>query len=108
MTGYYVEPTASVPHTASDARDQVDIRWHAEADKLEIHDANGEFLLRTSSPGSVRRGWLRVRDTVGDHLPSRITAATGYREFIAVSLDGRALCAVSVEDDEDWIVTHVF
>ncbi|MEV5971805.1 hypothetical protein [Streptomyces sp. NPDC051921] len=108
MTGIYVQPTSSIPHTNPDARDQVDFRWHAEAERIRIYDQDAEFLLLTSNPGSERRGWLRVRDTIRNRLPSRLADSTGFREFIAVSVDGRSLCAVSVEDDDDWIVTHRF
>jgi hypothetical protein len=108
VTGYYVRPAVSIPCTAPDAPDQIDHRWHQEAEALRVYDRDGEFLLRTSNAESEGRGWIRLRDTVRTRLPSRIASSTGYREFIAVSLDGGSLCAVSVEEDEDWIVTHVF
>ncbi|MFE4591823.1 PH domain-containing protein [Streptomyces laurentii] len=108
VTGHYVRPAVSIPRTSPTALDQIDRRWHEEAEYLRIYARDGEFLLRTSDAGSEERGWLRLRDTVRTRLPSRIKSSTGYREFIAVSLDGRSLCAVSIEEDEDWIVTHVF
>ncbi|MFF5919348.1 hypothetical protein ACFY8C_13465 [Streptomyces flavochromogenes] len=86
----------------------MDALWHDEADRMGIPDGNGEFLLLATYPGSLARGWLKVKDLAGGHLPSRIAAASGSREFVAVSLDGKSLCAVSVEEYEDWIVTHSF
>ncbi|MET9105452.1 hypothetical protein [Streptomyces zhihengii] len=59
-------------------------------------------------PGGSAVGWVRVRERVGSGLPSRVAAVTGSPEFIAVSTDGRRLCAASVEDAEYWIVVHGF
>ncbi|MFE7514989.1 PH domain-containing protein [Streptomyces sp. NPDC057540] len=86
----------------------MDALWHAEADRLGILDSNGEFLLLATYPGSFTRGWIRVRDSIGGRLPSRIATASGSHDFIAVSLDGKSLCAVSAEENEHWIVTHSF
>ncbi|MEV8586767.1 hypothetical protein AB0424_07450 [Streptomyces sp. NPDC051180] len=108
VAGGFVQPTARVPHSDPAARDRVDALWHAEADRVRILDSNGEFLLLATYPGSFTRGWLRMRDSIGDHLPSRIATASGSRDFIAVSLDGKSMCAVSAEEYEDWIVTHSF
>ncbi|MGI5356376.1 hypothetical protein ACQI4E_13865 [Streptomyces sp. CA-252508] len=108
VSGGNVRPTLTVNHRDPGAREQVDTLWHQEAERLKIFDQNGEFLLLATYPGSLAKGWLRMKDSVGNHLPSRIAAATGYRDFIAVSLDGKSLCAVSVEEYEDWIVTHSF
>ncbi|MGW9447924.1 hypothetical protein [Streptomyces sp. NPDC055632] len=108
VSGGNVQPTVTVPHKVPNARDRVDSLWHEEADRLRIFNERREFLLLATYPGSLTRGWIRMRDSIGTHLPSRIAAATGHRGFIAVSLDGTSLCAVSVEEYEDWIVTHSF
>ncbi|MEU3480427.1 hypothetical protein ACI2LO_07085 [Streptomyces sp. NPDC033754] len=107
-TGGFAQPTVTVHHTDPAARDRVDALWHQEADRMSILDRNREFLLLATYPGSLTRGWIRVRDSLGTRVPSRIAAATGSRDFIAVSLDGKSLCAVSVEEYEDWIITHSF
>ncbi|MFJ4336847.1 hypothetical protein [Streptomyces sp. NPDC088915] len=108
MAGYEVEPTTTVPQKDPDARKRVDALWHEEAERLGIFDQDGEFLLYAGYPGSRARGWIRMRDATGARLPSRIAAATGNQEFIAASLDGRSMCAVSVEEYDDWIITHSF
>ncbi len=108
MVGYEVKPTRTVPRKAPDVRDRVDLVWHEEADRTGLFDEDGEFLLFFWIPGDPTGGWLRVRDPIGTRLPSRIAAATGNREFIAASLDGRHMCAVSVEEYDDWIITHSF
>ncbi|MFE5973363.1 hypothetical protein ACFQ64_14520 [Streptomyces sp. NPDC056460] len=108
VTGGFIQPAARVSHSDPSARDLLDDLWHDEADRLGILDANGEFLLLATYPGSLTRGWIRVRDSIGGRLPSRIAAASGSREFIAIALDRTALCAVSTEEYEDWIVTRSF
>jgi hypothetical protein len=108
VTGGYVQPAVAVPHSAPDLEERIDRNWHAQATRIGLHSGDGRFLLRLSNPGSEARGWLHVRDEIAERLPSRMASATGCREFIAVSLDGKHLCAVSLEDDEDWIVTHEF
>jgi hypothetical protein len=86
----------------------VDVLWHEEASRMGLFDRNREFLLFFWPSGSPTGEWRRMRDTVGTRLPSRIATATGNPEFIAASLDGRSLCAVSVEEYDDWIITHSF
>ncbi|MFJ4871271.1 hypothetical protein [Streptomyces sp. NPDC088757] len=109
MAGFEVVPTRTVPQKDPDARERVDALWHEEADRMGLFDGEGEFLLLVSRLSeSSTGGWLRMRDTIGTRLPSRIAAATGNQEFIAVSLDGRSMCAVSVEEYDDWIITHSF
>ncbi|MFF9849364.1 hypothetical protein [Streptomyces litmocidini] len=58
--------------------------------------------------GGHGTGWIRVRDLVGTVLPSRIRAGTGLTEFMAVSVDGRIMCAVSDEEYDKWIIVHRF
>ncbi|MGA5217716.1 hypothetical protein ACPCAE_16850 [Streptomyces cinereoruber] len=102
------QPTLIVPRRGPSAGDQVDALWHQEAERLEIFDRDREFLLFATYPGTLARGWIRVKDSNGTRTPSRIAAATGHSDFIAVSLDGKSLCAVSYEEYEIWIVTHSF
>ncbi|WP_435187541.1 hypothetical protein [Streptomyces sp. bgisy126] len=106
--GGNTQPTLTVSRKDPNASDQVNTLWHQEADRLKIFDQDREFLLFATYPGTLARGWIRVKDSKGARLPSRIAAATGYSDFIAVSLDGKSLCAVSYEEYEIWIVTHSF
>ncbi|MFG2598460.1 hypothetical protein [Streptomyces sp. NPDC048462] len=48
-----------------------------------------------------------MKDSVETGLPSRVASATGSPEFLALSVDGRHLCAVTSEEDEYWIVTRI-
>lgn len=108
VTGGYVQPTVRIRHSRTDRFDAVDRHWQEQAKRLHLKTERNDFLLLLSNPGSEERGWLHVQDELSERLASRVHSATGRREFIALSLDGRKLCAVSVEDDEDWIVTHTF
>ncbi|MFF8472482.1 hypothetical protein [Streptomyces sp. NPDC015414] len=87
----------------------LDVRWReAAASLLTSHD--GEFLIMLWGPGSIRKGWLRVRDREQSRagLPSRVCAAIGRPEFCCLSVDGKVLCAATVEQGEYWIVVHEF
>ncbi|MFD3532866.1 hypothetical protein [Streptomyces sp. NPDC058664] len=108
VVGYEVKPTTTVLQTDPNVRERVDALWYEEADRMGLFDRDGEFLLFSWPPGSPSGEWRRMRDATGTRLPSRIATATGNPEFIAASLDGRSLCAVSVEEYEDWIITHSF
>ncbi|MBX9424238.1 hypothetical protein [Streptomyces lateritius] len=108
MVGYEVKPTKTILQTDPNMRERVDALWHEEAHRMGLIDRNGEFLLLFWFSGSPKREWRRMRDATSTRIPSRIATATGDPEFIAVSLDGRSLCAVSVEEYEDWIITHSF
>jgi hypothetical protein len=107
VTGGYVQPVVSVRRESATAMESLDAQWQAFAAPLFASPAEG-FLLILGGPGSLSEGWFLVRDPIGVHLPSRIASVTGRPEFMALSRNGKNLCAVSVEDDEYWVVTHDF
>ncbi len=108
VNGGEVKPKYAVPYRSGEVPGDLDTLWHAEADAVSLYTDTGEFLLVLPGPGSSRGGWLCVRDTVGERLPSRIATITNQPEFIAMSLDGRQVCATSREEYEYWIITHRF
>ncbi|MEV5796815.1 hypothetical protein [Streptomyces collinus] len=108
VTGIEVQPTAVVPVAASRAGDELDEKWHQHASASSFYGNRGEFLILPPVSGGSGIGWVEVIDPIGEHLPSRIAAVAGSPEFLAVSHDGRRLCAVSVEDDEYWVLLHKF
>ncbi|MEU5538261.1 hypothetical protein [Streptomyces sp. NPDC020362] len=108
VTGFEVQPTAVVLTSSSRAADELDEKWHHYASVSSVYDSKGEFLILPPVSGGSEIGWVGVADPIGEHLPSRIAAVTGSPEFLAVSPDGRHLCAVSVEEDEYWVVQHEF
>ncbi|MFJ6843786.1 hypothetical protein ACIQRE_14060 [Streptomyces griseoluteus] len=82
--------------------------WYSQSSRLSLCGEAAEFLIMPPRAGGSKLGWVKVKDQVGIDLPSRIASVTGSPEFIALSLDGRRLCAVSVEDCEYWVVVHNF
>ncbi|TVZ82693.1 hypothetical protein [Streptomyces sp. BK340] len=87
----------------------LDTRWQEVAAPL-FTSHGGEFLIILWGPGSLRKGWFRVHEpkNLGAGLPSRVCAVIGRPEFCCLSLDGKALYAVTAEQGEYWIVTHEF
>ncbi|MEU9312856.1 hypothetical protein [Streptomyces sp. NPDC048256] len=108
VSGFEVEPVATVPAAAPHAADELDEAWHRHASQASLYGENGEFLILPPVPGGSAIGWVRVKDPVGKNLPSRISRVTGSPEFVAVSVDGRHLCAASVEESDYWVVVHEF
>ncbi|MFE0451682.1 hypothetical protein ACFW2D_10380 [Streptomyces sp. NPDC058914] len=105
VSGFEVEPVAAIPASTPHAADELDDAWHHHAAQASLY---GEFLVLPPVPGGSKVGWVRVKDPVGKNLPSRISGVTGAPEFVAVSVDGRHLCAASVEESHYWVVVHEF
>ncbi|MCX4431951.1 MULTISPECIES: hypothetical protein [Streptomyces] len=108
VTGFEVEPVAVIPASSPRAADELDEKWHHCASTSALYGDKGEFLILPPLSGGSEIGWVAVTDPVGEHLPSRIAAATGSPEFLAVSMDGHHLCAASAEEDDHWVVRHEF
>lgn len=108
VSGFEVEPVTATPASSPHAADELDEAWHRHAAQVSLYGEDGEFLILPPVPGGSQVGWVRVKDPVGKNLPSRICAATGSPEFIAVSVNGRHLCATSVEESDYWVVVHEF
>ncbi|TVT23542.1 hypothetical protein FNH05_33000 [Amycolatopsis rhizosphaerae] len=108
VAGYEVVPRHTVAISSENAGEEIDRLWHAVADELSIYSEDAEFLLDLPGPRQDTPGWLRARDLRRTRLPSRIHSVTGSWEFIALSENGRRLCAVSKEEYDYWIVARTF
>ncbi|MEV4970006.1 hypothetical protein [Streptomyces scopuliridis] len=108
VTGVNVEPTVSVQESLADAMGELDRQWHTQISRSPQTSDDDEFFILPPVKGGSKIGWVRVKDSGGSNLPSRIAAATGSPEFLTLSTDGHHLFAVTVEDDEYWIVVHKF
>ncbi|MFF7443400.1 hypothetical protein [Streptomyces sp. NPDC008122] len=108
FAGYEVKPTTTVSHARPDAAAELDRQWDSLATSAQLVDEYGEFCVPAPGPGRDESQWIRVKDPVGADLPSRLLAGTGQAEFLAVSVDGRTLCAVSDEEYDKWIIVHRF
>ncbi|MEV7671102.1 hypothetical protein [Streptomyces sp. NPDC088752] len=91
-------PSALIHDPLPDAGAELDRRWDAGAAAARLVSPKGEFYVMPPTPDGHEIGWVRVRDLVGTGLPSRVLAATGRAAFLAISLDGRALGAVTDEE----------
>jgi hypothetical protein len=108
VNGVDVQPVVKVSDSAPHALEELSREWHRRSGGARLYSSSGDFLLMPPGSGGSKVGWVRVRDRVGADLPSRVAAATGVPEFIAVSVDGHHLCASTVEDDDYWVVVHEF
>lgn len=107
VTGAEVKPTVTVPESRPDVMAELNRQWLAETSRLPLVSGAGEFLIVPPGRGGSSVGWVLVKDPGDTGLPSRVASATGSPEFLALSADGRHLCAVTSEEDEYWMVTRV-
>lgn len=102
------EPAARVSQSLPDALSEVDRQWLAQAERESLFAEDGSFLISVAGPGAFEAGWVRVRWPGNARLASTLVQDEGSLEFVAMSTDGRVLCAVTTEEYDFWIVTHVF
>ncbi|MGW8761927.1 hypothetical protein ACWGN5_05415 [Streptomyces sp. NPDC055815] len=101
--GYEAVPTVTVPYARPDATEELDRQWNALTASVGLMTPNWEFCIPVP-----RTGWVRVQDPVGLDLPSRMLTGADQHDFLAVSADGRTMCAVSAEEYDTWIILHHF
>ncbi|MFF5569515.1 hypothetical protein [Streptomyces luteogriseus] len=104
MSSAYVEPVVAVPRDTPNPVEELGRQWHGVAARQRLAAEDGRFLILLAGPGTSGRGWLCVKDSVGRDLPARLLEGNGSLEFIALSMDGKRICATSEEDDEYWVV----
>ncbi|WP_103534009.1 hypothetical protein [Streptomyces sp. SM11] len=97
-----VAPRATVARSAPEALVEADRLWLEHARTAAVIDGEGCFLVRGAD-----RDWVRVRRTSHTVLFAALVPGAGSM-VIAMSPDGRRLCAHTEEDDDYWIVVHRF
>ncbi|MFI1781751.1 hypothetical protein [Streptomyces rubiginosohelvolus] len=97
-----VAPRATVARSAPGASAEADRLWLEHARTAAVIDDEGCFLIRGAG-----RDWVRVRRTAHTALSAALVPGAGSM-VIAMSPDGRRLCALTEEDDDYWIVVHRF
>nr|WSW43232.1 hypothetical protein OG296_08895 [Streptomyces sp. NBC_01001] len=97
-----VAPQATVARTDPGALQEADRLWLEHARAAAVIDDEGCFLVRGAD-----RDWVRVRRTAHTALSAALVPGAGSM-VIAMSPDGRRLCALTEEDDDYWIVVHHF
>ncbi|MFJ4279086.1 hypothetical protein [Streptomyces massasporeus] len=106
MSSAYVEPVVAVPMDVPNPVEELGRQWHRVAAQQRLAADDGRFLILLAGPGSSARGWLCVKDLVGHDLPARLLKGNGSLEFIALSIDGKRICATSEEEDEYWVCSE--
>ncbi|MFE7141468.1 hypothetical protein ACFVAG_27305 [Streptomyces sp. NPDC057644] len=97
-----VAPQATVARSAPGATAEADRLWLEHARAAAVIDDEDCFLVRGAD-----RDWVRVRRTPHTALSAALVPGAGSM-IIAMSPDGRRLCALTEEDDDYWIVVHHF
>ncbi|MGW1771808.1 hypothetical protein [Streptomyces sp. NPDC002104] len=97
-----VAPQATVARSGPGALAEADRLWLEHARTAAVIDGEGCFLVRGAD-----RDWVRVRRTSHTALSAALVPGAGSM-VIAMSPDGRRLCALTEEDDDYWIVVHRF
>lgn len=99
-------PTTTIRHDEADVLARVDAAWYQLACSSGVLDGHGEFLISVAGDGAAAESWAHVRC---DHAPTLAEAMepgwSGGGEFAAVSMNGRVVCAVTVEEYEYWVLT---
>lgn len=102
VVNFEVVPRATVACSAPGAPAEADRLWLEQARTAAVIDDEGCFLVRGAD-----RDWVRVRLTPHTALSAALVPGAGSM-VIAMSPDGRRLCALTDEDDDYWIVVHRF
>ncbi|MFJ7159045.1 hypothetical protein ACIQUQ_29435 [Streptomyces sp. NPDC101118] len=97
-----VVPVARVSRAGTGATAAADRLWLEHARAEAVLDDQDRFLVHGAD-----RDWVQVRLTADTALSAALPPGTGSMA-IAMSTDGRRLCALTEEDDEYWIVVHRF
>ncbi|GAA2412908.1 hypothetical protein GCM10010420_47950 [Streptomyces glaucosporus] len=102
------EPVIKVSQSLPDAMSEVDRQWLAQAKKESLFAEDGSFLISVAGPGASEEGWVCVQWPGSASMASTLFQAERSPEFVAMSMDGRVLCAVTTEEYDFWIVVHEF
>ncbi|MFD0367422.1 hypothetical protein [Streptomyces sp. NPDC059071] len=99
-----VQPVATVPLSHPKALQEVDRQWHVQAAQNGLFSDDDSFLLSISGTGSSTFGWAVVKWQPGTQLAPRLAKREEGLDFLAMSLDGKVVCAVTEEEYDYWIV----
>lgn len=98
-------PNARLPVTeAGDHLDAVEERWEGLCEQFAIFGESSDFLISVAGEGATEAPWARVRPAGRMRLAHVLGPVEGEPEFVAMSIDGTAVCAVTTEEYEVWIV----
>ncbi|MFD3331054.1 hypothetical protein ACFWV1_00095 [Streptomyces sp. NPDC058700] len=106
VANWEVNPVATVPLSAQGALQEVDQQWYAHAMQNGLFTDGGSFLLSISGSGAWAFGWTVVKWSPGTELAPRLAKEEEGLDFVAMSLDGKVVCAVTEEEYDYWIVVQ--
>ncbi|MDV9188531.1 hypothetical protein R6L23_09930 [Streptomyces sp. SR27] len=101
-----VQPAATVPLSHPQALTEVDRQWHVHAAQNELFGNDGSFLLSISGSGSWGFGWAVVKWSPRTELAPKLSKGEEGLDFVAMSLNGKSVCAVTEEEYDYWIVVQ--
>jgi hypothetical protein len=104
VAGWEIRPTAKVPLDHPDPLREADRLWFLHARRNGLFDEDGSFLV--SIPGAMSLGWIVARFAPGAELAPRLAEPGHGLDFVAMSTDGRVVCAVNEEEYDFWIVVE--
>lgn len=103
-SGNLERPTATVPLADEHLSARVDTEWLRLARQYAVIDRQDTFLIAPTGPPLF---WTRVTLTdharLAEHLVGR-GARAGHAEFVTMAPDGSAMCGVTTEEYDVWLV----
>jgi hypothetical protein len=98
-----VSSLSTVPTLVLDADhpEEIDRGWREVAESLGVISSDGVVLISVTG---TRLPWERVRLTSRTNMAGIVECESDTREFVAAAVDGHALCAVTCDEDDIWIV----
>lgn len=100
------EPVERISISLVNSLDEVDHRWLAHARQNTVFSEDGHFLLSVGGHGRWEHGWAYVQWSDSARLAPNFTQDDGNMEFLALSIDGRRVCAVTTEECDHWVVVN--
>lgn len=82
-----------------------DRQWESLSAFVGVIGPDGDFLISVAGEGASTAPWAHVRHTGVISLSSRLGQVPGEPEFVTMAVDGTAVCGVTTEEYEVWIVT---
>ncbi|MEW1902045.1 hypothetical protein [Streptomyces sp. NPDC086147] len=106
VANWEVQPAVEVSLSHPEALQELDRQWYAQATQNGLFGDGDSFLLSISGSGSSAFGWVVVKWAPGAELAPRLARAEEGLDFVAMSVDGRVVCAVTEEEYEYWVVVQ--
>ncbi|BAJ29825.1 hypothetical protein KSE_40330 [Kitasatospora setae KM-6054] len=104
VSGFLVEPDATVALSAPDWAARVDEHWLRLSRESGLFAPDGTFLIHVGGRGMGCLGWALVRRDDDARLAAHLTDGPQQPEFVTMARDGRTSCGVTTEEYDIWLV----